>query len=45
MSDYSSELGAIVFNTKHTSYYSLEFVDKNFEDIGTYTWAEEARTY
>lgn len=41
-SAYDPEKGAIVFKTNHTSYYSVQYVNKKFEDIGTYTWAEES---
>lgn len=41
-SDYDSAKGVIVFNTKHTSYYSVQYVDKNFEDLANYSWAEES---
>lgn len=41
-SNYDNKKGAIVFNTNHTSYYSIEYVDRNFKDIGNYTWAKES---
>ncbi len=42
VSDYDFAKGAIVFKTKHTSHYSVQYVDKSFDDIGNYTWAEKA---
>ncbi len=41
-SDYDCATGAIVFKTRHTSYYAVQYVDKTFTDLSSYTWAEEA---
>ncbi len=42
LSDYDPDKGAVIFRTTHFSYYGVQYADKNFEDIGRYTWAEEA---
>ncbi len=42
VSNYDSVKGAIVFNTNHTSYYSVQYVDKNFDDLDSCIWAEES---
>lgn len=39
---YDTETGMIIFKTKHTSYYSVQYVNKSFEDIDTYAWAQES---
>jgi large repetitive protein len=37
---YDPVTGKVTFNTTHFSKYAVAFVQKTFEDIGTYVWAK-----
>ena len=40
--NYDPVSGSIVFETNHTSYYGVQYVEKSFSDIGEYVWAQKA---
>ncbi|WP_337103496.1 endo-1,4-beta-xylanase [Paenibacillus sp. YIM B09110] len=39
---YDVETGSIVFHTTHFSMYAVAYVDRSFEDIERYVWAQPA---
>lgn len=39
---YDAITGNVVFHTTHFSTYAIAFVDKSFDDIGRYVWAQDA---
>ncbi|MDQ0062183.1 endo-1,4-beta-xylanase [Paenibacillus harenae] len=39
---YDADTGNVVFHTTHFSTYAIAFVDKSFDDIGRYAWAQDA---
>ncbi len=41
-SNYNKETGTVVIKTKHFSYYTIQYINKEFEDMENYSWAEEA---
>jgi len=41
-SNYDPETGNIVFETSHTSHYSIAFSGKTFNDMDGFAWANEA---
>jgi len=41
-SSYDPERGAVILRVNHFSHYGVQYVDKDFVDLGKYTWAKGA---